>query len=68
MRGVFFVFKGNLFYVYFTTLQLVLVSCGGGRTSPRAHCGIFENGCLLMYTLEGVSGVANFITAYEESQ
>ena len=28
----------------------------------------FENGVLLMYTLEGVSSVANFITAYEESQ
>ena len=33
-----------------------------------AYCGIFENGVLLMYTLEGVSSVANFITAYEESQ
>ena len=33
-----------------------------------AHCGAFENGVLLMYTLEGVSSVANFITAYEESQ
>ena len=33
-----------------------------------AHCSIFENGVLLMYTLEGVSSVANFITAYEESQ
>ena len=33
----------------------------------RAHCGIFENGVLLMYTLEGVSSVANFITAYEVS-
>ena len=32
------------------------------------HCGIFENGVLLMYTLEDVSSVANFITAYEESQ
>ena len=32
------------------------------------HFGIFENGVLLMYTLEGVSSVANFITAYEESQ
>ena len=40
-----------------TTLQLVLVPCGD-----------FENGVLLMYTLEGVSSVANFITAYEESQ
>ena len=35
---------------------------------PLAHCGIFENGVLLMYTLEGVSSVANFIMAYEESQ
>ena len=34
----------------------------------RAHCGIFENGVLLMYTLEGVNSVANFISAYEESQ
>ena len=33
-----------------------------------AHCGIFENGVLLMYKLEGVSGVANFITACGESQ
>ena len=33
-----------------------------------AHYGIFENGVLLMYTLEGVIRVANFITAYEESQ
>ena len=33
-----------------------------------AHCGILENGIQLMYTLEGVSSVANFITAYEEFQ
>ena len=33
-----------------------------------ANCGILENGGLLMYTLEGVSSAANFITAYEESQ
>ena len=33
-----------------------------------ANCGIFENGALLMYTLKGISSVANFITAYEESQ
>ena len=32
-----------------------------------AHFGIFENGVLLMYTLEGVSSVANLTTAYEES-
>ena len=31
-------------------------------------CCIFENGVLLMYTLEGVSSVADFITPYEESQ
>ena len=35
IRSVFFVSKGNHFDVYFTTLQLVLVPCGGGRTSPR---------------------------------
>ena len=34
----------------------------------RAHCGILENGIQLMYTLEGVSSVANVITVYEESQ
>ena len=34
----------------------------------KVHCGILENGVLLMYTLEGVSSVTNFITAYEESQ
>ena len=33
--SVFFVSKGNLFDRYFTTLQLVLVPCGGGRTSPH---------------------------------
>ena len=33
-----------------------------------AHCGTFANGVMLMYTLEGVSSVANFSTAYEESQ
>ena len=33
--SVFFVSKGNVFYVYFTTLQLVLVPCGGSRTPPR---------------------------------
>ena len=33
-----------------------------------AHGDVFENVLLLMYTLEGVSSVANFITACEESQ
>ena len=32
------------------------------------HCDILEYGGLLMYTLEGVSSVANFITVYEESK
>ena len=35
-------------------------------------CGLlahyFENDVLLVYTLQGVSNVANFIIAYEESQ
>ena len=29
---------------------------------------IFENRVMPMYMMEGVSSVANFITAYEESQ
>ena len=33
---MFFVSKGNIFVVYFTTLQLVLVPCGSRRTSPRS--------------------------------
>ena len=33
--SVFFVSKGNRFDVYFTTLQLVFVPFGGGRTSLR---------------------------------
>ena len=33
-----------------------------------SHCGILENGFLLLYTLEGVCSVANFSTAYKESQ
>ena len=33
-----------------------------------AHYGTFENRVVLMYMLEGISSVANFITAYEESQ
>ena len=32
------------------------------------YCGVFENGVLLMYTLEGISSVANFLAAYKESQ
>ena len=33
-----------------------------------AYPGVFENVVLFMDTLEGVSSVANFSTAYEESQ
>ena len=33
--SVVFVSKGNRFDVYFSTLQLVLVTCGGSRTSTR---------------------------------
>ena len=32
------------------------------------HWAHFETGALIMYTLKGVSSVANFITAYEEFQ
>ena len=28
-----------------------------------AYCGIFENAVLLIYTLKGISSVANFITS-----
>ena len=59
--------------------MLMFVPCGGGRMSPVLHhsadyifilvgvngpFGFFENGFLLMYTLESVSSVANFIFAY----
>ena len=49
---------------YITIVQIIFHF----RWDHWAHCGIFENGVLLMYKLEGVSSVANFITAYEESQ
>ena len=49
---------------YFTIVQIIFHFLW----DHRAYCGIFENGGLLMYTLEGVSSVANFITAKEESQ
>ena len=42
--------------------------CGHLGHPTRTNYINFENGVLLMYTLEGVSSVANFITAYEESQ
>ena len=67
---VFFKSKGNLLDVYFTTLRLELVSCDGGRTDyisfPLGSLGplwCIKNGVLLMNSSEGVSNVANFITA-----
>ena len=39
-----------------------------GKRLIKTHCCVFENGVLLMYMLEGVNSVANFITTYEESQ
>ena len=49
---------------HFTIVQIIFYFL----RDHRAHCGIFENGVLLMYTLESVSSVANFINAYEDSQ
>ena len=49
---------------YFTIMQIIFHFLW----NYCAHCGKFENVVLLMYTLEGVSSVANLITAYEESQ
>ena len=44
----------NLFDVYFTTMQLVLVPCGGSRTSPRTS-HVYARGrkqcCTLHYCL-----------------
>ena len=71
--SVFFVFKGNIFfslfyytaagvkavYQYFDILQLVFHFLW----DHWAHCGIFENGIMFMYTLEAVISVANFISA-----
>ena len=48
----------------FTKVQIIF-SFPLGSLGPM---WVFENGVLLMYTLEGVSSFANFITAYEESQ
>ena len=51
-------------YIYtYTTHNHVLV-----KVEINYLLTIFENGVLLMYTLEGVNSVANFITAHEESQ
>ena len=83
LRSVFFISKGNfwrLFYytaadvsavwrrwnvsLYVTIMQIIFHFLW----AQWAYRDVFENGVLLMYTLEGVSDVASFITAYEESQ
>ena len=47
---------------YITIVQIFI---SFGIIGPIA---VFENGVLLMYTLESVSGVVNLITDYEESE
>ena len=70
----FFFFFFNYFYYFFIYLFFsVWLQLTGSNYihflwDHWAHCGIFENGLLLMYPLEDVRSVANFITAYEESQ
>ena len=49
--SVFIVSKGNHFDIYFTTLQLLLVPCGGGRTSPRTSLQ-----CRLYFISFGIIG------------
>ena len=50
---------------YFTKVQNILNSFGN---ILLCYYGIFKKCVLLMYTLECESSVANFISAYEESQ
>ena len=49
---------------FFTIVQIILRFLW----DKWAYSGIYENEVVLMYTLEGVSSVANFITAFEESK
>ena len=51
VHSVCFVPKGNVFDVYFTTLQLMLVPCGGSRTSTRT-----SPQCRLYFISFGISG------------
>ena len=60
--------KKHFFIFIFTALHFTIVQIIFHFLWDHwAHCGIIENG-VLMYTLEGVNSVENFITAYEESQ
>ena len=59
---------GNALSRLFIIIIIIIIIKDSNRDLYWAHCGIFENVVLLMYTLEGVSSVANFITAYEEFQ
>ena len=56
--------KKNETRLYFTIVQNIF-SFPLGSSS---YFDIFENGVLLMYTLEGISSVASIITAYEKPQ
>ena len=61
--------EGTGFYYTAATYSLISnVSINRQRTPRLAYCDIFENEILPMYTQEGVYSVANFITAYVESQ
>ena len=59
MYRLIWVFAGHKGFPYITIVQSIYYFFW----DHLAHCGV-----LLMYTLKGVSRVANFITAYEESQ
>ena len=56
-----------MFSPYFTIVQIIFHFLWD-YWDHWAHYGIFENGVLLMYRLDGVNSVADFITAYEGSQ
>ena len=53
-------------------VELIIEDLFSNSESPcrlnTSHQVLAQSGVLLMYTLEGVSSVANFIAAYEESQ
>ena len=61
--------KGQHMQLNVLTLSLPqAIIIGFTKQYHWAHCGTFVNGVLLRYMLECLSIVANFITAYEESQ
>ena len=74
--ALWFILRGDLLYVFpcvilflcFSVLLVLRSPRLGKRELILAHYCTFENEVLLVYTLEGVSSVANFIAAYEKSQ